>query len=57
MNLLEAYGATGSNGGSVILKVDEGIRTLMDFRYKSIIAVKTVKMVRLRNRQEETGRM
>ena len=28
------YGGNGGNGGSIILKVDEGIRTLMDFRYK-----------------------
>ncbi len=28
------YGGDGGNGGDVILKTDEGIRTLMDFRYK-----------------------
>jgi GTP-binding protein len=28
------YGGDGGNGGSIILKSDEGIRTLMDFRYK-----------------------
>lgn len=28
------YGGDGGNGGSIVLKADEGIRTLMDFRYK-----------------------
>lgn len=28
------FGGNGGNGGSIILKVDEGVRTLMDFRYK-----------------------
>ena len=28
------YGGDGGNGGTIILKADEGIRTLMDFRYK-----------------------
>lgn len=28
------YGGDGGNGGSIILMADEGIRTLMDFRYK-----------------------
>lgn len=30
------YGGDGGNGGSVILKTDSGIRTLMDFKYKRI---------------------
>src|SRR5699024_1914123 len=28
------YGGDGGNGGSIIIVADEGIRTLMDFRYK-----------------------
>lgn len=28
------YGGDGGRGGSIILRADEGIRTLMDFRYK-----------------------
>ncbi|MGO1470578.1 MAG: GTPase ObgE [Tissierella sp.] len=28
------YGGDGGDGGSIVLKADEGIRTLMDFRYK-----------------------
>ncbi|HLR34110.1 MAG TPA: GTPase ObgE [Tissierellales bacterium] len=30
------YGGDGGNGGNIILKVDEGLKTLMDFKYKSI---------------------
>ena len=30
------YGGDGGNGGSIILKADEGIRTLMDFKYKRV---------------------
>lgn len=30
------FGGDGGNGGSVVLKADEGIRTLMDFRYKRV---------------------
>ncbi|HEY8362691.1 MAG TPA: GTPase ObgE [Tissierellaceae bacterium] len=30
------YGGDGGDGGSVILKADEGIRTLMDYRYKRV---------------------
>ena len=28
------YGGDGGNGGDIVLKSDEGIRTLMDFKYK-----------------------
>lgn len=28
------FGGDGGNGGSIVLKADDGIRTLMDFRYK-----------------------
>ncbi len=30
------YGGDGGNGGNIILKADDGIRTLMDFRYKRV---------------------
>lgn len=30
------FGGDGGNGGSIILQADEGIRTLMDFRYKRV---------------------
>jgi GTP-binding protein len=30
------YGGDGGDGGSIILMADEGIRTLMDFRYKRV---------------------
>lgn len=30
------YGGDGGNGGNIVLKADDGIRTLMDFRYKRV---------------------
>lgn len=33
-------GGDGGRGGSIILKVDEGLRTLMDFRYHRIFKAK-----------------
>ena len=33
-------GGDGGRGGSIILRVDEGLRTLMDFRYHRIFKAK-----------------
>ncbi|TYC50674.1 GTPase ObgE [Weissella muntiaci] len=35
INMGGPFGGDGGRGGSIVLTVDEGLRTLMDFRYKS----------------------
>ena len=34
INMGGTFGGDGGHGGSVVMEVDEGLRTLMDFRYK-----------------------
>ena len=34
INMGGPFGGDGGHGGSVVMEVDEGVRTLMDFRYK-----------------------
>lgn len=49
------YGGDGGNGGSVILQGDEGIRTLMDFRYKRSYIGENGEDGRTKNQYGKTG--
>lgn len=49
------YGGDGGNGGSIILKADEGIRTLMDFRYKRSYSGENGENGRTKNQYGKSG--
>ena len=37
-------GGDGGHGGNIILRADEGLRTLVDFRYENIIRLNAENM-------------
>ena len=47
MYLLGPAGGDGGKGASVVFEVDEGLRTLLDFRYQRHFKAKKAKMVKV----------
>ncbi len=51
------YGGDGGDGGSIILQVDEGLKTLMDFKYKRVYKAENGEDGKTKNNMEKVEKI